>query len=277
MRRRSQVLALLTALLVAALAYGIYYGIRWPHHLHRDWQIVDKIRLSRPDSLVLGADGRLRYVTLETVPGFLVELTPDGPKTVFGDFGEPDGALLLDDGIVVSEEDMDGRVLLYHFGSARLRVLARLDHPEGLLRQPDGRLVVAQDVPDGKLIEIADDGSTRTLLDGIDQPEGLCRLPDGRIGIAESGRGRILAHGPAGTEVLADDLGGIDQLACGADGSLWAVQSAVRSGRLVHIRDGRRRVIISHLREPQGIALAPDGSVYLAETRANRILHLKPR
>mgnify|MGYP001174150030 FL=1 len=277
MRRRSRVLTLLTALLVVALAYGIYYGIRWPRQVHRDWQVVDKIRLSRPDSLVLGADGRLKYVTLETIPGFLVELTAEGPKTVFGDFGEPDGALLLDDAIVVSEEDAGGRVLLYHFASARLRVLARLDHPEGLLRQPDGRLLVAQDVPDGKLIEIADDGSTRTLLDGIDQPEGLCRLPDGRIGIAESGRGRILAHGPAGPEVLADDLDGIDQIACGADGSLWAVQSAVRSGRLVRIKDGRRRVIMSHLREPQGIALAPDGSVYLAETRANRILHLKPR
>lgn len=277
MRRRSRILTLLATLLAAGLAYGIYYGIRWPRHVHRDWQIVDKIRLSRPDSLALGADGRLQYVTLETVPGFLVELTPDGPKTVFGDFGEPDGVLLLDDAIVVSEEDQDGRVLLYHFASARLRVLARLDHPEGLLQQPDGGLVVAQDVQDGKLIEIANDGNTRTLVDGLDQPEGLCRLPDGRIGIAESGRGRILAHGPDGIEVLAEDLDGIDQLACGADGSLWAVQSAVRSGRLVHIKAGQRRAIMTHLREPQGIALAPDGSVYLAETRANRVLHIKPR
>ena len=172
MRRRAQILTLLTALLVTALAYGIYYGIRWPLQVDRHWQIVDQIRLSRPDSLLLDADGRLRYVTLETIPGFLVELTPDGPKTVFGDFGEPDGALLLDDAVVVTEEDTDGRVLLYHFASARLRVLARLDHPEGLLRQPDGRLVVAQDMRDGKLLEIADDGSTRTLVDGLNQPEG---------------------------------------------------------------------------------------------------------
>jgi glucose/arabinose dehydrogenase len=268
---------LLGALLTAALAYGLYYGIRWPRHLHRDWQIADKIHLSRPDSLVLGPDGRLQYVTLETVPGFLVELTPDGPKTVFGDFSAPDGALLLDDTIVVTEQEPGGRVLLYHFGSDRLRVLARLDHPEGLLRQPDGRLVVAQSLPAGKLIEIANDGSTPTLIDGLHKPKGLCRLPDGRIGIAESGRGRILAHGPAGIEVLAENLDGIDQLACGADGSLWAVQNAVRSGRLVRIKNGRQRVIMRHLRGPQGIALAPDGSVYLAETRANRVLHLKPR
>jgi sugar lactone lactonase YvrE len=277
MRRRSRVFMLLTALLVAALAYGIYYGIRWPRQLHRDWQVVDKIRLSRPDSLALGPDGTLKYVTLETVPGFLVELTPQGPKTAFGDFGEPDGLLLLDDGVVVTEKERDGRVMSYNVASARLRVLARLDQATGLLRQPDGRVVVAQDQPDGRLSEIGDDGAVKTLLGGLNKPDGLCRLADGRIGIAESGSGRILAWGPAGTEVLVDDLDGVDRIACGADGSLWAVQGAVRSGRLLRIKDGRRQVIMKRLREPQGIALAPDGSVYVAETRANRVLRLAPR
>lgn len=277
MRRRSRVLTLLAGLLAAALAYGVYYGIRWPRHLHTDWQVVGKVRLSRPDALALDADGRLRYVTLETIPGFLVELTADGPKTVFGDFGEPDGLLLLDDGIVVAEDDPNGRVMRYDIGSAKLRVLARLDHPSGLLRLPDDRLLVTQDLPDGRLLEIGAEGEAKTVLDGLDRPRGLCRLPDGRIGIAESGRDRILAHGPAGVEVLAEHLDGLRQLACGSDGSLWVVQSAVRSGRLVLIKDGRRRVIARHLREPQGIALVPDGSLYLAETRANRVLHLKPR
>jgi glucose/arabinose dehydrogenase len=115
------------------------------------------------------------------------------------------------------------------------------------------------------------------LVDGLSSPKGLCNLPDGRIGIAESGTGRILAHGPAGLEVLAENLRGIDQLACGADGSLWAVISQNRSGELVRIKDGRRQVIARHLRQPQGIALAPDGGLYLAETGADRLLHLAPR
>jgi sugar lactone lactonase YvrE len=277
MRRRSRLLALFGGLLTAALAYGVYYGIRWPRHLHPDWDIVEKIRVSRPDSLALGPDGALRYVTLETIPGFLVELTPAGPKTVFGDFGEPDGLLLLDDTIAVSEREQDGRVMLYSPATARLRVLARLNEPAGLLRQPDGRLVVAQKEAAGRLLEIGDDGNAKTLVEGLRKPEGLCRLADGRIGIAESGGGRILAWGPAGIEVLADKLPGVDRIACGADGSLWAVQGAVRSGRLLRIKDGRQRVIMKRLREPQGVVVAPDGSVYLAETRANRVLHLKPR
>lgn len=277
MQRCTRIASLLALALAAGLGYGIYYGIVWPQQLHRDWRIADVIRLSRPDSLALGPDGHLKYVTLETIPGFLVQLTPDGPKTVFGDFGEPDGLLLLDDGIMVSEEDADGRVLLYNVASAKLRVLARLDYPEGLLQLPDGRLLVSQDVPQGRVLAITPDGETSTFLEGLDQPEGLCLMPDGRVAIAESGSGRILAFGPAGLQVLADDLEGIDQIACGDDGSLWLVQGAVRSGRLVRIKDGRRRLIMSHLREPQGIALAADGSVYLAETRANRVLHLKPR
>jgi sugar lactone lactonase YvrE len=277
MRRRPGALTLLALAVVGALAYGAYYGIRWPRHVHRGWQVADKIHVSRPDSLVLGADGRLKYVTLETIPGFLVELTANGPKTVFGDFGEPDGLLLLDGALAMSERETNGRVMVYNLTSAKLRVLARLDYPTGLLREPDGRLVVAQDLEAGRLTAIAEDGTTTTLLDGLDKPDGLCRLPDGRIGIAERGTGRILAHGPAGTEVLAQDVDDVDQIACGADGSLWVVQSGMRSGRLLRIKDGKRQLIIRHLRHPQGVALAPDGSVYVAETRANRVLHLKPR
>jgi sugar lactone lactonase YvrE len=277
MRRRARVVTALAGLLAAALVYGVYYGIRWPRQLHADWQVVDKIRLSRPDALALDADGRLRYVTLETIPGFLVELTAEGPRTVFGDFGEPDGLLLLDDGIVVTEDDPNGRVMLYNPATAKLRILARVDHPKGVLRLADGRILVAQDLPAGRVLEIGSDGQTKTVLEGLDRPKALCQLPDGRIGIAESGQGRILAHGPAGVEVLAEHLDNLRQLACGSDGSLWVVLSAVRSGRLVLIKDGRRRVIARHLREPQGIALAPDGCLHLAQTRANRVLHLKPR
>jgi len=260
---------------VATLAGGVYYGIRWPMYLRGDWQITQKIRLSRPASLALDADGaRLRYVALETIPGMLVELTAQGPKTVFGDFGEADGLLLLGNNVLLSETDIDGRVMAYSTDTRRLRVLARMDKPEGLLRRPDGHVVVAQNVPQGRLWLLRDNGEPEELVGGLDSPKGLCNLPDGRIGIAESGTGRILAYSPAGLEVLADDLDGIDQIACGADGSLWAVISRIRSGRLIRIDNGKRRTIAGRLRQPQGIVLLPDGSVYLAESRANRVLRL---
>ncbi len=260
--------------LILVLVGGAYYGARWPLHVREGWKITEKIRLSRPASLALGPDGRLRYVALETIPGLLVELTPGGPKTVFGDFGEPDGLLALDDSVLVSETDPDGRVMAYNTTTARLRVLARMDKPEGLLRRPDGSVVVAQSVSEGRLWVLREGAEPAVLVDGLSSPKGLCNLPDGRIGIAESGTGRILAHGPAGLEVLAQDLDDIDQLACGADGSLWAVISRVRSGKLVRIEDGKRRTIARRLRQPQGIALRPDGGLYLAESRANRVLHL---
>jgi hypothetical protein len=262
--------------LTLTLAGGAYYGARWPLHLRDGWKITEKIRLSRPTSLALDADSRLRYVALETIPGLLVELTPDGPKTVFGDFGEPDGLLALDGSLLVSETDSGGRVMAYNPTTTRLRVLARMDKPESLLQRPDGSVVVAPNVPAGRLWVLREGAEPAVLLDGLNGPEGLCNLPDGRIGIAESGTGRILAHGPAGLEVLAEDLDGIDQLACGADGSLWAVISRVRSGKLIRIEKGKQRTIARRLRQPQGIALLPDGSLYLAESRANRVLRLTP-
>jgi hypothetical protein len=275
MPRRSR--RALAAFGILAVAGAGAYGALWPLRLAGDWRLIDTIRLPRPDSLAVDAGGRLRYVTTQTRPGRLLELTVAGPQVVFGDFGEPDGLLLGPATVVVTEEEDDGRVMEYDLANATVRVLARMNSPEGLLRRPDGSLVAAQDLPDGKLWLLRDGAAPQVLVDGLDQPEGLCMLQDGRIGIAESGRGRILAWGSVGIQVLADHLEGIDQLACGADGSLWAVLSHTRSGRLVRIRDGRRHTIARHLREPQGVVLAPDGSVYLAETRADRVLHLAPR
>lgn len=274
--RRKRSLRLTLIAIAALLAGGIYYGLRWPLHLHHGWRITETVPLSRPNSLALDGDGTLRYVTQATIPGMLVRLTDTRPKLVFGDFGEPDGLLVEDRVVTVSEAEQNGRVLAYNRDTARVRVLARMERPEGLLRRPDGSLVVAQNVPQGRLWVLRDDAEPQVLVDGLSKPESLCNLPDGRIGIAESGRGRIVAHGPQGLEVLADDLDDIDRLACAPDGSLWAVISRVRSGRLVHIVDGRHRTIARHLREPQGIVLLPDGSLYLAESRANRVLRLAP-
>lgn len=271
LRRFGRFAALALAL---ATAGGAYYGARWPLQLRGGWQVTEKIHLSRPSSLALDTDGRLRYVALATIPGLLVELTPDGPKAVFGDFRDPDGLLALNDSLLVSEADSDGRVMAYNPATARLRVLARMNNPESLLRRPDGSVVVAQNVRDGRLWALREGTEPAVLLDGLVDPKGLCNLPDGRIGIAESGTGRILAYGPTGLEVLAENLDGIDQLACGADGSLWAVIKRVRSGKLIRIEKGKKRTIARHLRQPQGIALLPDGSLYLAESRANRVLRL---
>jgi glucose/arabinose dehydrogenase len=193
-RQGRRALALLAAVAVVGAAC---YGALWPIKLADGWKIVDTIDLPRPDSLAIDSAGKLRYATLETRPGRLVELIRVGPKTVFGEFDEPDGLLAGTGSLVVTEEEPAGRVMAYDPGTTTLRVLARMDSPEGLLRRPDG--------------------------------------------------------------------------------SLWAVLSQRRCGELVRIHDGRRRVIASHLREPQGIALAPDGSLYLAETRADRVLHLAPQ
>lgn len=276
-RRLARIGRYLALVAVLGLVGGAYYGARWPLQLRGSWTITEKVRLSRPDSLALSADGKLRYVTLGTIPGLLVELTPDGPKTVFGDFGKAKGLLAADDVLIVSESTPNGRVMAYNATTARLRVLARMDDPATVLRRPDGSLVVAQNVPDGRLWVLREGAEPAVLVDGLDRPEGLCNLPDGRLGIGEGGTGRILAYGPAGIEPLAEGLDGIDQLACGADGSLWAVLSRVRSGKLVRIADGKQRTIARHLRQPRGIALLPDGSLYLAESRANRVLRLAPQ
>ena len=177
----------------ALLAGGIYYGIRWPLHLHAGWRITETVPLSRPNSLALDDDGTLRYVTQATIPGALVRLTDTRPKLVFGDFGEPDGLLVEDNILTVSEAEDDGRVMAYNRDTARLRVLARMQRPEGLLRRPDGSLVVAQNVPEGRLWVLRDDTEPAVLVDGLSKPESLRAAGTGAIG------GRI---GPPGADIF---------------------------------------------------------------------------
>jgi YD repeat-containing protein len=59
-----------------------------------------------------------------------------------------------------------------------------------------------------------------------------------------------------------------------ADGSVYA---ATLYGRIHRISpDGSRTLVAAGLREPRDLALAPDGTLYVAETTANRILAIAP-
>ncbi len=267
----------LLLLAIVVVVGGAGYGALWPLQLAADWKVIDTIALPRPDSLAVDAAGRLHYVSLETGPGRLVELTAAGPRTVFGEFGEPDGLLA---------------------GAASLIVTEEKNRPDGswptTLQPPHCAYWHAWTVP-----RACCDGRTAAwwcLRTGRTGNCGCCATTLRRScwqtawtsrrecaccrTVASASPSRAADEswpgGSAGIQILAENLDGIDQLACGADGSLWGVISQNRSGKLIRMENGRRRVIARHLRQPQGIALAPDGTVYLAETRADRVLHLAP-
>lgn len=110
-------------------------------------------------------------------------------------------------------------------------------HPTGLASDPDGFLFVS-DTYAGAVRQVSPDGDVSTLADGLDEPMGLC-WKDGSLYIAETGANRIMKlSGGQLTLVAGSGQEGF------ADGP--ADQAAFFA--------------------PQGVAVADDGTVYVADT-----------
>ena len=103
-------------------------------------------------------------------------------------------------------------------------------------------------------------------------PDALAAGPDGALYVGEF-TGGSQRHGTAriwrvdrfgqAQAVLASGLTSITALAFGPDGSLYAAE--FYPGDVVRIApDGTRSVVARHLRYPGGLAVAPDGTLYVS-------------
>lgn len=250
--------------------------------LAAEWsfQVVADEDLSAVDNIVLGDDGAL-YATLELGGGRgkLVRIEGGVVTPLLGGLDRPDGLLLQDDRLVLTEEAVSGRVLEYSLRTGTTRLLARLSRPEGIDRLGNGDLVVAEDKAGGRLVRITPLGQIQVLVSALNRPEGLCVDKSGVIYVAVTGDGNIIAVNPALSyrqHVVRSGLRQPDQVECHVDGSLWISEDA-NPGRLLRLDpvSGRLETILSGLHAPQGIAFARDGSVYVAEQGRGRILQAR--
>ncbi len=123
---------------------------------------------------------------------------------------------------------------------------ASLFHPTGLAVDESGILYIA-DTGNGAIRRMDKEGNVTTVYTGLEEPTGLCWY-DGDLYIAETGRSRILCLSGRELIVLAGDGGEKDEngvYGCGyADGPAASA-------------------LFEH---PQGVAVADDGTIYIADT-----------
>ncbi|MEK7207266.1 MAG: hypothetical protein AAB134_05220 [Pseudomonadota bacterium] len=102
------------------------------------------------DNLVLDEDGML-YATQELPNGAgkVIRLERGTKKIVVSGLNRADGLLLSGKFLYITEEVNDGRVIEFDLTTKKQRVLATLNHPEGVELLPDGDLVVAEDHMNG--------------------------------------------------------------------------------------------------------------------------------
>ncbi len=132
---------------------------------------------------------------------------------------------------------------------------AVFSHPTGLATDDNGCLFIA-DTGNGAIRFLNDKGDVGTVLTGLNDPTGLC-WHDGALYIAETGRSRILRYADGKLTVLAGDGGQPDDQ--GVYGSGFADGPA-------------KSALFEH---PQGVIVAEDGTVYIADTGNAAIRCLK--
>jgi hypothetical protein len=121
-------------------------------------------------------------------------------------------------------------------------------------------------------------GATREMMHGFKAPHDAIRLDDGSLLVNELGsKSLIRASGEHGKDrtVLAGGLEGPVGLVGGAKGDVYVTEAF--AGQVSKVEsNGEKTVVAKDLKMPEGIALAPDGELIVAEVGAKRLVQIDP-
>ena len=122
-------------------------------------------------------------------------------------------------------------------------------------------------------------GKTTEMLHGFKAPHDAIRLDDGSILVAELGSKSLLRisgeHGKDRTALIGG-LEGPVGLVGGAGGKVFVTEAY--AGQVSQVdSNGEKTIIAKDLKMPEGIALAPDGKLIVAEVGAKRLVEIDPK
>jgi sugar lactone lactonase YvrE len=274
-----------------------------------------------PNAMEFGPDGLLYFPVMGANEIWRIDpegpAGPEGPapERVAGDLGVPDAVKFDSSGCIVSTQVHSGQVLRIDPRTGQRTVLATLDPGLDNLTFVGERLFVSNFT--GEITEILSGGQTRTVLPGgLNWPLDLAVGTDGNLYIADgtyfyaarpdgtlrtagmlfspgypgflrglapvgsdefivtTSTGQVARYRPDGNESeLLAD--GFDQLygVAVAPGGTLVV-AELGAGRVLSIRPGLVEVLASGLTEPIGVAIAPDGACLVSEAGAGRVVKL---
>jgi sugar lactone lactonase YvrE len=122
-------------------------------------------------------------------------------------------------------------------------------------------------------------GKTKEMLHGFKAPHDAIRLDDGSILVNELGTQSLVRvsgeHGADRTPILGGLAGPVGLVAASKD-AVFLTEAF--SGQVSKVEtNGEKTIIASDLKMPEGIALAPDGKLIVAEVGAKRIIEIDPQ
>jgi sugar lactone lactonase YvrE len=121
-------------------------------------------------------------------------------------------------------------------------------------------------------------GKTKEMMHGFNAPHDAVRLGDGSFLVNELGTGSLVRvigeHGEDRTAILGGLAGPVGLVAASKD-EVYLTEAF--SGQVSKVEsNGEKTIITSDLKMPEGIALAPNGKLIVAEVGAKRIIEIDP-
>jgi streptogramin lyase len=150
----------------------------------------------------------------------------------------------------------------------------RFTWPTSVDVQPDGSLLVVENGGGRVVVVQPASGGTRVLASGLAKPFAAVRAPSGSIYVSNGpSLRRIERTGAAQTVATAgEDIGPID---IGPDGAVFYA-SGTQLFRLPG-GGATPQVVAAGLNGPHGVAVAATGSVLVSDTSNDRVLRIDPR
>jgi streptogramin lyase len=246
--------------------------------------------VGHPDDLAFDLQGHLLFS--DEVNGTLKRLNADGSvTTLLRGLAGPEGIVVLPDGRLIVAEQQTNRILAFNPGSTHPLVLRRLPGTpgnaackhgvDGIAYDPVTRTLIVPDSPTGEVYRMSLDGTRLVrLASGMVRPVGAGVDRQGNIFVADecghalwriaaTGRVTRISGVQMPDDVIIDDFGNL---------LVIDLAPSVHALLRLHLSSGKRETLVSQgLREPQGLAVDPQGNIFVADDAANIIIELTPR
>ena len=123
-------------------------------------------------------------------------------------------------------------------------------------------------------------GKSLALLHDFKAPVDAIEQADGSLLVLELGTGSLLrVKGADGKDrsVIAKDLAAPVAMAGAGAGAVYVTEFASGSVVRINLADGAKKVVASGLKGPEGIDVAPDGRIVVAEIGMRRVVAIDPK
>src|SRR2546423_6858386 len=161
---------------------------------------------------------------------------------------------------------------------------AHLGSPGGVALSADGRTLYYSDLDRSRVVAFTPAGRVRALIGQgvLRYQSGIAVAPGGTLYVADKHTGRVRVFSPAGAQVAAwGHFGFVASIAIDAAGDLYVTDSTRGVARYTPSGErlatwNRRGSRPGEFSVPNGVAVAPSGDVYVADTANHRVQALDP-